>query len=95
MATAIASSTHDLVATCKAMASDMLRLPARHVWVDYDKEADVLYMSFRKPQNATKTIEVGDDILLRKDGRLTVGLTILNASSRQGRKNPGAKPARE
>jgi uncharacterized protein YuzE len=67
------------------MASDMLRLPAQHVWVDYDQEADVLYMSFRKPQNATKTIEVDDDILLRKDGRTIVGLTILNASARRKR----------
>ena len=73
------------------MASDMLRLPAQHVWVDYDQDADVLYMSFRKPQNATKTIEVDDDILLRKDGRTIVGLTILNASARQGRKQPAAR----
>jgi uncharacterized protein YuzE len=64
------------------MASDMLRLPARHVWADYDREADVLYMSFRRPQNATKIIEVDDDILVRKDGRTIVGLTILNASAR-------------
>jgi uncharacterized protein YuzE len=64
-----------------AMASDMLRLQAQHVWVDYDQDVDVLYMSFRKPQNATKTIEVDDDILLRKDGKAIVGLTILNASA--------------
>ena len=85
MATTIASSTHDFVAKCTAMATDMLRLPAQHVWVDYDQEADVLYMSFRKPQNATKTIEMEDDILVRKDGRTIVGLTILNASAK-GRK---------
>jgi uncharacterized protein YuzE len=70
------------------MASDMLRMPVRHVWVDYDQEADVLYMSFRKPQNATKTIEVDDDILVRKDGRIIVGLTILNASAAEAVK-PG------
>ena len=58
MATTVASSTRNFVATCSAMASDMLRLPAQHVWVDYDREADVLYMSFRKPQGATKTIEL-------------------------------------
>jgi uncharacterized protein YuzE len=52
------------------------------VWFDYDKEADVLYMSFRKPQRATETVELEDDILVRKDGREIVGLTILNASSR-------------
>ncbi|HEX4124305.1 MAG TPA: DUF2283 domain-containing protein [Tepidisphaeraceae bacterium] len=49
-----------------------------------DQEADVLYMSFRKPQNATKTTEVDDDILIRKNGRTIVGLTIMNASTRKG-----------
>jgi len=71
------------------MASDMLRLPAQHAWVDYDEQADVIYMSFRKPQNATRTIEVGDDILVRKDGKTIVGLTILNARARQGRAKSG------
>ncbi len=89
MATTIASSTHDLVANCIALASDMLRLPTQHVWVDYDQDADVLYMSFRKPQNATKTIEVDEDVLVRKDGRTIVGLTIMNASTRRGPIKPG------
>ncbi|MCX7045479.1 MAG: DUF2283 domain-containing protein [Candidatus Sumerlaeota bacterium] len=62
----------------------MLKLPARHVWLDYDEEADVLYMSFRKPQRATTTVELDNDILLRKDGKSIVGVTILNASARQG-----------
>jgi len=70
------------MSTCMDMASDILRLPSRHIWLDYDQEADVLYMSFRKPQNATKTVEVDNDILLRKDGRTIVGLTILNASTK-------------
>ncbi|MGA2231295.1 MAG: DUF2283 domain-containing protein [Tepidisphaeraceae bacterium] len=83
MATTITPATQDFVAKCQAMALSMLRLPAQHVWVDYDQEADVLYMSFRKPQNATKTIEVDDDILIRKNGRTIVGVTILNASTRR------------
>ncbi|PIP39562.1 hypothetical protein CO110_02195 [Candidatus Desantisbacteria bacterium CG_4_9_14_3_um_filter_40_11] len=61
----------------------MLKLPTQHMWLDYDREADVLYMSFRKPQRATATIETDNDILVRKDGKNIVGLTILNASSRQ------------
>jgi uncharacterized protein YuzE len=52
------------------------------MWLDYDKEADGLYMSFRKPQRATETIEPDEDILLRKDGKEIVGLTIRNASRR-------------
>ena len=91
MATTMTSLTHDLVTTCMAMASDMLRLQAQHVWVDYDQEADVLYVTFRKPQNATKTIEVDDDILLRKDGKTIVGLTILNASARRRMKPDAAR----
>jgi uncharacterized protein YuzE len=59
-----------------------MKLPADHMWIDYDKEADVLYLSFRRPQRATKTIEADNDILIRKDGNKIVGITILNASDR-------------
>ena len=52
------------------------------VWIDYDQEADVLYMSFRKPQRATSTIEMEDDVLIRKDGNNIVGITVMNASAR-------------
>jgi len=82
MATVATKRTADFVSNCVAVATKVLKLPAQHVWLDYDKQADVLYMSFRKPQRATETIELGDDILIRKDGRDIVGLTILNASSR-------------
>lgn len=82
MATVTAEKTEDFIGKCVAMASDMLKLATNtsHLWLDYDKEADVLYMSFRKPQNATRTIETDDDILIRKHGKDIVGLTILNAS---------------
>ena len=82
MASIAAERTAGLVSNCVAVATEMLKLPARHVWLDYDKQADVLYMSFRKPQRATETIELDDDILVRKAGREIVGLTIMNASSR-------------
>jgi uncharacterized protein YuzE len=81
MATVTGKATDVFVGRCIEMASDMLRLPTRHVWLDYDEGADVLYMSFRRPQRATKTVET-DDILVRKDGREIVGLTILNARRR-------------
>jgi len=82
MATVVTERTQDFISKCVVMATDMLKLPTQHVWLDYDKEADVLYMSFRRPQKACKTIETDDDVLIRKDGRNIVGLTILNASSR-------------
>jgi uncharacterized protein YuzE len=83
MATVTTKKKADFISNCVAIAADMLKLPTQHVWLDYDREADVLYMSFRKPQRATKTIETDDDILIRKDGEEIVGLTILNVSRRQ------------
>ena len=83
MATARERLPRKLIDTCLGLAAEATKLPTQHVWLDYDKEADVLYISFRRPQRATKTVEAGDDVLLRKDGADIVGLTILDASTRQ------------
>ncbi|MBM4041907.1 MAG: DUF2283 domain-containing protein [Planctomycetes bacterium] len=83
MATVKEGPTQDLVGNCLALAARVTKLPTQHVWLDYDKEANVLYISFRRPQRATRTVEVGDDVLARKDGSDIVGLTILDASTRQ------------
>lgn len=80
MATKLAENK--IVQTCLALSQDVMKLPAEHMWIDYDKEADVLYLSFRKPQRARKTIEAENDILIRKDGDKVVGITILHASAR-------------
>jgi uncharacterized protein YuzE len=72
----------DLIKSCISLVSNVVKLPLRHMWIDYDREADVLYLSFRKPQRATKTIETEDDILIRKDGNKIVGITVLNASDK-------------
>jgi len=48
---------------------------------DYDEEADVLYISLRKPQQATDTEMVNDDLLIRKRNNDIVGITIMHASS--------------
>jgi uncharacterized protein YuzE len=77
-----AKKTRDFAERCVALAMKMLKFPAQHMWLGYDKEADLLYVSFRKPQRATETIELDDDILVRKDGKDIVGLTILNASGK-------------
>ncbi len=73
---------NEMIQTCLGLSSDLIKLPVKHIWVDYDKEADVLYLSFRKPQRAKKTVETDDDVLIRTDGDQIVGITILNASSR-------------
>ncbi len=55
------------------------RFSSDHVWFDHDREADVLYISFEKPQLATDSI-LKDNILIRERNGKIIGLTILNAS---------------
>jgi len=58
----------------------LLKFPVRKFHVDYDKEADVLYISFERPQKATNTEDADEGILLRFREKKLVGMTILNAS---------------
>lgn len=60
----------------------LLDLPSKRYWVDYDDEADVLYVSFRKPQGATDSDLREDGIIIRSLRGEVVGLTILDASTR-------------
>lgn len=59
-----------------------LSLPAAKFRVDYDKEADVLYITFHRPQKATDSVMLEDGVILRYRGDKMVGLTILDASKR-------------
>jgi uncharacterized protein YuzE len=59
----------------------LIRLPAGRAWIDYDEKADVLYISLKRPQRATDTID-REGILLRYRGKELVGVTVLNASKR-------------
>lgn len=58
-------------------------LPVKKLTVDYDEEADVLYLKFEQPANIYQSRLTDDDILMEYDesGRLT-GVTILEASQR-------------
>lgn len=49
---------------------------SHRVWIDYDEEADVLYISFRKPQQATDSDMEGNVIYHYHDQEL-VGLTVM------------------
>jgi uncharacterized protein YuzE len=51
-------------------------------WVDYDREADVLYISLQRPQKATNTKITDEGILLRYRNDQLVGVTVLDASTR-------------
>lgn len=64
------------------LISNLVKLPARQMWTDYDSEADVLYISFRKPQQANDSVMEGDFIYHYHDNEV-VGITVLNASKQQ------------
>ena len=59
----------------------LLKLPSKQFWIDYDAPADVLYISFEKPQQATDTRPAGDHLLLRYRGKRLVGVTVLQSTS--------------
>lgn len=57
----------------------MQSLTLKSMWIDYDEEADVLYVSFQKPQNADDS-KMDEDVITHYRGKEVVGVTILNAS---------------
>ena len=65
------------------MAPLVKEFPTSRLWLDYDREADVLYISLKRPQQATHSEmldEVG--IVLNYRQEELVGITILEASKR-------------
>jgi len=72
-----------IVKSTKLAINDLLKLSSlgkSRLWIDYDKEVDVLYISFGEPQKADDSILGDDDIIRRKKNGRVVGLTVLNAS---------------
>jgi uncharacterized protein YuzE len=66
-------------------------LPAGKAWIDYDDDADVLYLSFKRPQKATDTeLLENQGILLRYRNKELVGVTVLDASKRKNGGKQGA-----
>jgi uncharacterized protein YuzE len=64
-----------------AAVPHLIRMPQRKAWIDYDEEADVLYISLKRPQKATDTEFLEDKgVLLRYKGKELVGVTVLDAS---------------
>ncbi len=50
------------------------------MWIDYDKEADVLYVNFGRPQKADNAYQDKDSVIRRMKKNKIIGLTILHAS---------------
>ncbi|MGC8849868.1 MAG: DUF2283 domain-containing protein [Candidatus Bathyarchaeia archaeon] len=50
--------------------------------LDYDEEADVLYISFGKPKEAEDSIEIEDGVIYRIVDNEIMGITITNFKTR-------------
>ena len=57
-------------------------LKHKTVWSSYDDEADVLYLHFKKPNQADTSKMTEDEIIVRYEKEEIIGITILNASQR-------------
>ncbi len=73
------------VSISRELIASLLGLPARQVWTDYDAEADVLYVSFRKPQQANDSVMEDEETIYHYRDDELVGITILHASLRANR----------
>ncbi len=69
----------------RALIPSILSFQHPQFWSSYDKEADVLYINFRKPAHADETELTDDDILVRYEKKSVIGYTILDAMKRFGK----------
>jgi uncharacterized protein YuzE len=63
-------------------ASHLVQLPKTHMWLDYDEEADVVYLHFEDQPRSTHSEMRDDGVILDYRGNRLVGITILDASRR-------------
>ena len=72
-----------IIQSAKPAINDLIKLAkasSSQIWVDNDREADVLYMSFGKPQKADNATQEHNIITRSSKGKV-IGITILNAST--------------
>lgn len=62
--------------------SHLIRLPQKHMWLDYDEQADVLYVHFEEKPSSNHSDMREDGIILDYNEKKLVGMTILGASQR-------------
>jgi len=65
------------------LVPELLEVPYSRIWTAYDKEADVLYINFKKPSHADDSELREDDIIIRYEKGEIIGITVLNASKRK------------
>jgi len=65
------------------LVPELLEVPYARIWTSYDKDADVLYINFKKPSHADDSNLTDDDLIIRYEKEEIVGITVLNASKRK------------
>ena len=65
---------------------EFLSMPFNRIWSSYDREADVLYINFKKPSHADNSELTNDDIVVRYEKGKVIGVTVLHASKRLRKK---------
>lgn len=70
-----------------ALVPHLLGIPHKKIWVDYDEEADVLYVNFKRPSRADDSELTDDDVIIRREKGEVVGMTFLNVTKRFGTKS--------
>ena len=68
------------------LMTNFIKLPATKLWLDYDADADVVYLHFVEHPASTHSDMREDGIILDYQDDQLVGLTILEASHRTARK---------
>ena len=62
--------------------TNLIKLPAKKLWLDYDAEGDVLYVHFTDKPASTHSEMSDEGIILDYQNEELVGLTVLDASQR-------------
>ena len=65
------------------LALDVMNINKNNVWINHDKEADVVYINFKRSPQHDDSELTDDDIIIRYEEEEVVGLTILHASKRK------------
>lgn len=65
------------------LTPQLLSIPFKRIWSDYDEEADVLYLNFKRPSHADDSELTDDDIIIRYEKGEIIGITVLHASKRK------------
>ena len=61
---------------------ELLDVPYPGIWTVCDKEADVLYLNFKKPSHTDDSELTDDDLVIRYEKGAVIEITVLNASRR-------------